>query len=318
MLGFPPADRGRILYRDTGAGWDAHPLAGVSWEASPSVRSDGSGGPHTVYYRGPAGDPSTALVHDWWDGAAWRSEDLAVGLRDGGQAHEAPAPVEGREGPLAAHADTTGGGDFAPAPTSARHRYLPGVATGTPDRLASIRFYKRYAWGLAKAAKAARRRRTWALLAQAQIELGDMASARAALERARELSPDGPFVWHFLGVTSLLEGQPAAALAAFERSPGENFRIMGVALARHGLGQTAAAQEALDALATRFADTEAYQIAAVHAWRSERDAAFEWLERAYRQHDSRLIKVKYDPLLRPLRGDPRYQTLLKKMNLPVD
>ncbi len=160
--------------------------------------------------------------------------------------------------------------------------------------------------------------RPWVLLAQAQIELGDMASARADLERARELAPDGPFVWHLLGVTSLLEGQPAAALAAFERSPRENFRMMGVALARHGLGQTAAAQEALDALTTRFADTGAYQIAAVHAWRSERDAAFEWLERAYRQHDGGLVKVKYDPLLRPLRGDPRHQALLRKMNLPVD
>jgi TolB-like protein/Tfp pilus assembly protein PilF len=97
--------------------------------------------------------------------------------------------------------------------------------------------------------------RPWVLLAQAQIELGDMATARAALERARELAPDGPFVWHLLGVTSLLEGQPAAALAAFERSPRETFRIMGVALARHGLGQTAAAQEALEALTTRFAAT---------------------------------------------------------------
>jgi len=28
--------------------------------------------------------------------------------------------------------------------------------------------------------------------------------------------------------------------------------------------------------------------------------------------------LKHDPLLRPLRADPRYVTLLKKMNLPVD
>ena len=35
-------------------------------------------------------------------------------------------------------------------------------------------------------------------------------------------------------------------------------------------------------------------------------------------HDAGLIYFKYDPLLRSLRGDPRYATLLTRMNLPLD
>ncbi len=159
---------------------------------------------------------------------------------------------------------------------------------------------------------------SWVSLARAHLVLGDTASARAALERGRELIPDGPFVWYFLGLTSLLEGQPAAALAAFERVSVEGARTTGIALAQHSLGQPVAAQEALDALTSRFAHVSAYQIAEVNAWWGERDAAFEWLERAYRQHDGGLTDLKCDLLLRSLRGDPRYTALLKKMNLPVD
>lgn len=52
------------------------------------------------------------------------------------------------------------------------------------------------------------------------------------------------------------------------------------------------------------------------AWRGEKDRAFEWLERAYRQRDGGLGRVKIDPLLISLRRDPRFGALLRKMNLP--
>ena len=135
---------------------------------------------------------------------------------------------------------------------------------------------------------------------------------------ARSLIPGSVFVWYYLGVGSLLEGQPVAALAAFGRSPHECLRVTGQALAQHALGQTTTAQEALDELTLRFATGWAYQIAQVYAWRGESDAAFEWLERALRQRDGGLNQVKYEPLLRSLRGDPRYAAFLKKINLPVD
>ena len=56
----------------------------------------------------------------------------------------------------------------------------------------------------------------------------------------------------------------------------------------------------------------------VHAWRGENDLAFEWLERSFRQRGEDSTNIKINPLLRKLRGDPRWIALLKKTNLPPD
>jgi eukaryotic-like serine/threonine-protein kinase len=45
-------------------------------------------------------------------------------------------------------------------------------------------------------------------------------------------------------------------------------------------------------LATRFP----YQIAEIHTFRGEASQGFEWLERAYRDHDPGLNQLKSDPL----------------------
>jgi len=47
----------------------------------------------------------------------------------------------------------------------------------------------------------------------------------------------------------------------------------------------------------------------------EKDRAFVWLERAYREHSSNLGYLK-DPLYDPLRSDPRFQDLLRRVGLP--
>ena len=80
-------------------------------------------------------------------------------------------------------------------------------------------------------------------------------------------------------------------------------------------------RQAHDALAAKEEGPQgnvAYRVALVHAWRGERDSAFEWLERAYARHDLELRWLKIDPFLRNLRADPRYTALLRKMNLPLD
>lgn len=55
------------------------------------------------------------------------------------------------------------------------------------------------------------------------------------------------------------------------------------------------------------------QVAIVDSWRGETDKAFEWLERAWRQHDGGLLALQTEPMLAPLRKDPRYPALRKKV-----
>ena len=52
------------------------------------------------------------------------------------------------------------------------------------------------------------------------------------------------------------------------------------------------------------------------AYRGERAKAFDWLDRAVVLRDPGLINIKTDPLFAGLRGEPRYKTVLRKMNLP--
>jgi serine/threonine-protein kinase len=84
------------------------------------------------------------------------------------------------------------------------------------------------------------------------------------------------------------------------------------------LGREREARQALESLTSRFADGNAYTIAAAHAWRGDRDQAFSWLDRALTRRDSGLLGVAYDPFLRRIHGDPRWKPFLRKMNLPVE
>jgi len=60
----------------------------------------------------------------------------------------------------------------------------------------------------------------------------------------------------------------------------------------------------------------AYQIAEVYAWRGETDEAFEWLQISLDNHDTGLLSLLIDPLMRSLKQDSRYDMLLAKIGLP--
>ena len=158
--------------------------------------------------------------------------------------------------------------------------------------------------------------RAWYVLGRFEAAQGNLASARQALNRALALAPEHAYGPLDLGLVSLLEGNPQAALAEFMRAPLAPFRLAGLAMAEHDLGHAAESQHALDALIATHADGYAYQIAEAYAWRGEPDDAFAWLDRACAQRDAGLQRVKYDPALRSLSGDPRYPALLKKLGLP--
>jgi hypothetical protein len=53
----------------------------------------------------------------------------------------------------------------------------------------------------------------------------------------------------------------------------------------------------------------------VYAWRGQKEPAFAWLERAFRQRDEALTDINFDPLMNGLRGEPRYRELLKELKL---
>ena len=155
---------------------------------------------------------------------------------------------------------------------------------------------------------------SWAQLGRMLNASGQLPLARQALSRALEITPESDFAHFHLGETDLLEGKPQDALALYQHAG--NYGPAGVAMAEYSLGHAKESQQALDEQIAKYAQGSAYQVAEIYAWRGEKDKAFEWLDRAYAQHDGGLSFIKNDPLIAKLRGDPRYAAMLKKLGLP--
>jgi adenylate cyclase len=144
------------------------------------------------------------------------------------------------------------------------------------------------------------------------------AEARAEYPRVVELNPAAPWAHAGLGLACLLEGKFEEAVTATEGEAGEWARLLIVACARWGEKKIPEADAALAKLTKDFPETAAYQIAEVHAYRGDKDKAFEWLERARRQRDGGLPSLRKDPLLTNLYDDPRWNAFLRTMGLADD
>ncbi len=59
-----------------------------------------------------------------------------------------------------------------------------------------------------------------------------------------------------------------------------------------------------------------YAIAQLYADLGDKDHAFEWLNTAFQEHDISIISLRTDFLMDPLRSDPRYVELVRKVGLP--
>ncbi len=157
---------------------------------------------------------------------------------------------------------------------------------------------------------------SWAGLGWAFAALHDYPTAYDAFGRALAANAGNGYHKYGLASLQLLDGKASEAVSTFQTIDYEHFRDAGVAMAEHTLGDATASQAALDALIASSAGSDAYQIAEVYAWRGEKDLAFEWLQRAYRQEDGGLAFTKMDLQLDSLRSDPRYAAFLKKLNFP--
>ncbi|HET8724370.1 MAG TPA: hypothetical protein VFM53_09215 [Anaeromyxobacteraceae bacterium] len=157
---------------------------------------------------------------------------------------------------------------------------------------------------------------TWMALGFLQVASGDGEEGEESLRRALEIDPQSDLAREALVVRWLLAGRPERALAVARGCSSDIWRLWGVALAEHSLGNRTASDAALAELTERFASPSPYQIAEVHAWRGEDDAAFTWLGRALEGLDGGLLMMQWDPLLAGLRGDPRLDPLRHRMHLP--
>ena len=147
--------------------------------------------------------------------------------------------------------------------------------------------------------------------------MGRLNEAAADLEKALELNPD---IWHghvFVSRICIMQKRPQDALPEIGHIQEGDWRLIEYALAYWALGRKKEADTVLNELTAKYQAIDPYEIAEVYAFRNQPDKAFEWLDRAYAQHDPGLMETRVDPLLKNLHNDQRYVSLLRKLNLPT-
>jgi len=156
----------------------------------------------------------------------------------------------------------------------------------------------------------------WNELGLTLVAAGRYAEARSAFERGIAVDAASPLVLYNYAVLDLVEGKYAHAQELCRVNADEVFQSTCQVMAHHSLGHNQESLAALKTLADRHALDSAYQIAEAHAWRGEKEPAFQWLDRAIEQKDGGLDLLPFDPLLRSLQSDMRYKGLLRKINIP--
>ena len=134
--------------------------------------------------------------------------------------------------------------------------------------------------------------------------------------KLQQLHPELRGVNAFVGEARLLLGQLPDALDAMQKEPEQDVKLAGLAAVYAAMGKHTDSDAALKTLEETYASDDAYEIAQLHAYRGEADAGFEWLQRSFRMHNSKILFIKTDPLLRNLHGDRRFQALLATLRLP--
>ena len=150
------------------------------------------------------------------------------------------------------------------------------------------------------------------LLAEGKLEQTDAEARKAA-----ELQPTGAASHRWQVLVAIQRGDGETALREAQLEPNEAYRRFELALAHYARGDRPAADAALSEMIARDRNLLAYQIAEVYAWRGETDKAFEWLQISFDNRDTGTLSLLIDPLMRSLRGDPRYKAMVEKIGLPT-
>jgi TolB-like protein len=146
-----------------------------------------------------------------------------------------------------------------------------------------------------------------------------------ALEQARAtdaLDPDNPIAKNWMCHTLNMKGLYADSLAISGPTVATDyagFKMLGSAAysyARSGRGREA------EAIISRWEHPASapyvmhYFIAITYAALGKKDEAFAELDKAYEDHDWFLERIKVDPMMDPLRGDPRFDEMVKRLKFP--
>jgi TolB-like protein/Flp pilus assembly protein TadD len=147
-------------------------------------------------------------------------------------------------------------------------------------------------------------------------------AAEAMLKEAIAANPKGPVAHFWLARTYQAQGRYAEALAEFEAAGpalgGTSYAGIG-----HLYGQMGRRADALRML-ERFQAMSAqgyvspYGPALVYLGLGDREQTITWLQRSYDERSNWMVWLLKDPRWDPMRGDPRFEDIVKRVGFPPE
>ena len=155
--------------------------------------------------------------------------------------------------------------------------------------------------------------------AQAYYLHGDFANAMVEYREMLDLSPADPSLHFYMAWVREQTGDYEKAIAlhgrAIELSDRAPLFVSGLGYAYGLAGRKSEAQVILDELVEREAEghAEPYHVAIVHVGIGNDEQAIDWLEKAFAARNSHMLYIKQGAQFDPLRGKPRFETLIRRM-----
>jgi TolB-like protein/Tfp pilus assembly protein PilF len=161
------------------------------------------------------------------------------------------------------------------------------------------------------------------LMATAAASLGEYDRALEQTHEIAELDPSSPWVCNGMFLVDFPQGKYKDSLTDADKCLALTHRdpafLMMAALADVHMGDVKQASRLVAEMKadSRHRYVSPTDFAEVFTCMGKKNEAMAAFEKGYKLHDSNMVSLNSDPVLRPLDADPRFQTLLREMNFPV-
>ncbi|MGH9955586.1 MAG: tetratricopeptide repeat protein [Pyrinomonadaceae bacterium] len=151
---------------------------------------------------------------------------------------------------------------------------------------------------------------------------GQLDQAIEHLRKTMDMDPNFVLSRYRLGQVYEDKGMYDQAIEEFMQlgklSGGKLLATIGLAHASASAGKREEAEGYLDALLklSKQGFGSPSQIAVIYIALGDNDKAFAWLDEADKIRDLNVVRVKHDPRFAPLRSDPRFDALVRRIGIP--
>jgi adenylate cyclase len=139
------------------------------------------------------------------------------------------------------------------------------------------------------------------------------------IKKALDIDPNSIIALFFIAYAYILKSKYADAIKFSQKAvslvEGSTFWLAGLGMVYGMSGKKDKARKVIEELnqKSKTQYVAAIQSAWIYSSLDEKNKAFEWLNKAFDEHDISLYDLKSNPIYDTLRGDPRFDELLKKI-----